>query len=258
MNCQRFENVVSDLARDQMMEADIREQALAHSNECQDCARRLRNEERLTQGLRSVVDEMSVVVAPASVESKLLQAFRDRPVAVPVVVNHGHRRYWVAAAAAVLLIVFGAMAMRWRANVSTPPPLQATNEPKQVKDDTAPSPTPINVSGKDEPQKKMIVPKRHRNEFTARNESRRSRPAERPVANHAEVTTEFIPVGYLSVANFQEGGQIVRVEVPRSRLVSFGVPVNMERSHEKVKADVLVGVDGLARAIRFVQVVDKN
>ena len=73
-----------------------------------------------------------------------------------------------------------------------------------------------------------------------------------------EVTTEFMPVGYMSVTILQEGGQIVRVEVPRSRLVNFGLPVNMERSHEKVKADILVGVDGLARAIRFVQVVDNN
>jgi hypothetical protein len=31
------------------------------------------------------------------------------------------------------------------------------------------------------------------------------------------------------------------------------LPVNMERYNERVKADVLVSADGLARAIRFVQ-----
>jgi hypothetical protein len=31
------------------------------------------------------------------------------------------------------------------------------------------------------------------------------------------------------------------------------LPVNMDRYNEKVKADVLFGVDGLAHAIRFVQ-----
>jgi len=45
----------------------------------------------------------------------------------------------------------------------------------------------------------------------------------------------------------------VRVELPRSALANFGLPVNMDRYNEKVKADVLVGVDGLAHAIRFIQ-----
>ena len=60
-------------------------------------------------------------------------------------------------------------------------------------------------------------------------------------------------MGYLSEASLQEGGQIVRVEVPRSTLASFGVPVNMDRYNERVKADIVVGVDGMAHAIRFVQ-----
>jgi hypothetical protein len=49
-----------------------------------------------------------------------------------------------------------------------------------------------------------------------------------------------------------EEGLVVRVELPRSALVSFGLPMNMERADERIKADVLLGNDGLARAIRFV------
>jgi len=75
------------------------------------------------------------------------------------------------------------------------------------------------------------------------------------VANHPtrEIATDFIPLSYMNVASLQDGGQIVRVELPRSALVNFGLPVNMDRYNEKVKADVLLGVDGLAHAIRFVQ-----
>jgi len=76
------------------------------------------------------------------------------------------------------------------------------------------------------------------------------------VANHAtkEIATDFIPLSYMSAASLQqEGGQIIRVQVPRSALANFGLPVNMDRYNEKVKADVLYGVDGMARAIRFVQ-----
>jgi hypothetical protein len=69
----------------------------------------------------------------------------------------------------------------------------------------------------------------------------------------AEITTDFMPVGYASAANLQEGGQLVRVELPRSALVAFGLPMNFNRYDEKVKADVFFGADGMARAIRFVQ-----
>ncbi len=41
MNCQRFESVVSELARGQMMAAEQRGEALAHSDACDDCAARL-------------------------------------------------------------------------------------------------------------------------------------------------------------------------------------------------------------------------
>ena len=75
------------------------------------------------------------------------------------------------------------------------------------------------------------------------------------VANHVtkEIATDFIPLSYMSAASLQEGGQIIRVQLPRSALANFGLPVNMDRYNEKVKADVLYGVDGMARAIRFVQ-----
>ena len=65
--------------------------------------------------------------------------------------------------------------------------------------------------------------------------------------------TEFMQLGDVSVANFQEGAQVVRVEMPRYAMARFGLPVNMERYDERVKADVWLGADGVARAIRFVQ-----
>jgi hypothetical protein len=68
-----------------------------------------------------------------------------------------------------------------------------------------------------------------------------------------EVATDFMPVGYANPMDLQDGGQVMRVELPRSTLAGFGFPVNMERANERVKADVLVGPDGQARAIRFVQ-----
>jgi hypothetical protein len=68
-----------------------------------------------------------------------------------------------------------------------------------------------------------------------------------------EITTEFLPISYGSNLSQLDDGQVVRVELPRSALQSFGLPVNAERAGERVKADVLLGHDGVARAIRFVR-----
>ena len=53
--------------------------------------------------------------------------------------------------------------------------------------------------------------------------------------------------------NGLDSGRVVRVQLPRSALARFGLPVNAERAGEPVKADVLLGEDGTARAIRFVR-----
>jgi hypothetical protein len=50
-----------------------------------------------------------------------------------------------------------------------------------------------------------------------------------------------------------ERGEVIRVQMPGSALIAFGLPVNIERADVPVKADLLVGEDGLARAIRFVR-----
>jgi hypothetical protein len=70
-----------------------------------------------------------------------------------------------------------------------------------------------------------------------------------------EVATDFLPLtyGHLPVSD----AYIVRIEVPRSALVAFGLAAAdmPAASDDRVDADVLVGVDGLARAVRFVHQV---
>jgi hypothetical protein len=68
-----------------------------------------------------------------------------------------------------------------------------------------------------------------------------------------EVTTDFIPLMQGAQYASAEEGHLVRVELPRAALASFGLPVNAEASGGRVKADVLLGEDGIARAIRFVR-----
>lgn len=75
-----------------------------------------------------------------------------------------------------------------------------------------------------------------------------------PAASAREVTTEFLPLLYSSVPASHV--QMVRLAVPRAALASFGLaPFEaLDRaSTGTVLADVLVGDDGLARAVRFVR-----
>jgi hypothetical protein len=68
----------------------------------------------------------------------------------------------------------------------------------------------------------------------------------------------FYPLRYSAVPIVN--GRIVRIEVPRSAPAAFGLdPVEFAGvRHGAVVADVLVGEDGLARAVRFVRPVVGN
>jgi len=276
MNCQNFESLVNELARQQMMEANVREQALAHTSDCQGCALRLADERALTQKLRAVSSEMNEMEAPARIETALLAAFHKHKLANQFT-RRGRSavhnwRYWAATAAAVLLIVIGiaAMSMRSRpvpiAGENANIPTSGPNVAGAHKNAESPD---IVVEPKTEALPKQGTALASRNPRRYANSSSQSNPADsrregQTSAPHREATvaanyggneiaTDFLPVGYTSPMNLQDGGQVMRVELPRSALAGFGLPVNMARVNERVKADVLVGPDGQARAIRFVQ-----
>ncbi len=261
MNCQRFESVVSELARGQMMAAEQRGEALAHSDACDDCAARLHDEQMLTLGLQSLAAEMESLEAPREVEAKLLEAFRTREVVVPITTRQSNSwpnsRYWLAAIAAMLLIAISVVVFRW-SNRSADEPRQATHQnERQEQPQSQPAvndkPNEQLAIDVEKPAVENSLPQRSKPKRVHAVSSRR--PNNASVANHPrkEIATDFIPLSYMSAASLQEGGQIIRVQVPRSALANFGLPVNMDRYNEKVKADVLYGVDGMARAIRFVQ-----
>src|SRR5688572_26219846 len=142
MNCQRFENVVSELARGQMMAAEQRGEALAHSETCERCTARLRDEEMLTRGLQSLAVEMETLGAPAEVESKLLEAFRNRHVVTPITRKRSNSRYWAAAIAAMLLIALSVVVFRWS---------NGADEPRQAVKQEEPQVTPENKAPENKP-----------------------------------------------------------------------------------------------------------
>jgi hypothetical protein len=82
-----------------------------------------------------------------------------------------------------------------------------------------------------------------------------SRPVRRPArvrsAMPRELATDFFPL--IDVALPFEHGEMVRVTVPAATMLTVGLPVPEERLADPIQADVLIGEEGLARAIRFVR-----
>ena len=65
-----------------------------------------------------------------------------------------------------------------------------------------------------------------------------------------EIRSEFIALSY---AGSPESGQMVRVRVPRSMMVTLGLVAAVEKPNSLVTADVVVGDDGMTHAIRFIR-----
>ena len=254
MNCQRFEDLVNDIAREQILDASVRSEALAHSSECEHCGLRLEDAFAITLRLRNFAGGFESVSAPARVETQLLAAFGERAPVIWQPQSVSRKAYWIAAIAAMLLIVFALSIFRaWQ----LAPAVEKTNAVSVAQAGSPTSPVaspPVPATSRYE-QPPLSAPRRRtraaqQNRHNATPITNQAKPTEPKAYN--EIATDFLPVTYGGVANLADGGRMVRVQLPRSAMASFGLPVNMDRANEWVKADVLVGVDGLAHAIRFV------
>lgn len=72
---------------------------------------------------------------------------------------------------------------------------------------------------------------------------------EAPAAIPAE-EEGFIPLPNVEGIGANEAVNLVRMEIPRATLIALGVEVGGEAVDEAVEADVILGADGVARAVR--------
>lgn len=77
----------------------------------------------------------------------------------------------------------------------------------------------------------------------------------RPIsARHVDDQNEFYALSYAGDPNETErGGRIVRVDISRATLFAMGFDLPLENESETVRADLLVGSDGVTRAVRVVK-----
>ncbi|HXU08672.1 MAG TPA: hypothetical protein VN743_06715, partial [Blastocatellia bacterium] len=151
------------------------------------------------------------------------------------------------AAAAVIAILISLIAMQTR-SAETIVPTEAESHKEAPAGVQAPKPVPS-------PEKHVVSanPKRGVRPIKPVIKSKPAAPDSNVSRREVEIATDFFPLVNREALTQLDSGQLVRVELPRSALMSFGLPMNMERAGERIKADVVVGDDGLARAIRFVR-----
>lgn len=278
MNCQEFSSIVSELARRQLMNVSSRDAAMSHVAACQLCAVRLMNEKTLSAGLHAVAVLTETCEAPPRLENALLAAFRQQSAtaaaeAVPssaVVIQHpSARRWWLlAAAAAVVLLMIYSASLTGSMKQNQSPSVARGPERAPATTDVARNELPEKPEKKDVTEPDMAVPelppRRHlimpRNNVSVvsvnnagRRAPRRSRPLSETANRFEEIYSDFIPL--TQDLSPMESGHVMRVNVPRSALPKFGLPMNPQRASETIPAEVLMSDDGMARAIRFANTV---
>lgn len=273
MNCQEFDQILYEMARSQAMDARQREQALAHSAACQNCAARLANARSLAEGLAALAATTESQSAPLRVEETLLAAFRQRTatVAMPTTSNvvafpvrRNRAQLWALAAAAVLIIAFGIIAVsQWKKTPANSPTRELATvpnlSPKTEIIQSVETRSESVVATADQSRKPVTFRKtiklaeKSDDGFLVSSSLGDFTPLFDSPNAQQEIATDFLPLTYDDTDQAMESGQVIRVQIPRTALASFGLPIIPERANEKVKADLLLADDGSARAIRFIR-----
>ncbi|HYI97787.1 MAG TPA: hypothetical protein VEX68_29875 [Bryobacteraceae bacterium] len=187
--------------------------------------------ETIQNALRRLRDDAAVRVAPESIEAKLLASYRAHHS------SRRRRRIWVPAAiAASLLIAAGSLSQPERSR----PEMVLTTAPQPIIAQTPPAVDHVDLRSNHHVPAKAEAPA-----AIAKPQPRvRRPPAQRP----PQQVQEFIEIPYTPALADYDSGRVVRVNMPGASVRSLGLPVMFDR----VEADLFVGDDGVARAIRLV------
>jgi len=266
MKCSEFELIVSDLAHGRITADVERQPAMSHASGCHVCAARLADEQRLSAGLKAFARVEENRNVPPGIEAALLASFRQNALkeTVPPVKSYWSRMpRWAWAAAAAVLLALGILA----AGTFRQEPIndRNANEKARVEPTSVPAKIIVDQSDKNPGGENDQKVRSNRKPKRTGQVLARRKPVV-PISDRVlikeemtlyigeqEIATDFIPVIFSEDAQPMERGQLIRVQMPRSAMLKFGLPMNFERANVPVKADLLIGEDGLAQAIRFVR-----
>jgi hypothetical protein len=201
----------------------------------------------------SFADSWAAAQSRLEERGQALRARAPNPIVRRPLAQSWSRLRWYLAAAAVILIACGFIVYSAIQNGS--------HKDRAVITERTPEPQPP-VRREAQVEKSAVKPEPRRRS-RAPQPRRANRPQLKPPsipndsitaeAEESEDSTDFILLRYGDDHKPMESGEVIRVQMPRSALITLGLPVDVERTDEPVMADLLIGEDGLARAIRFVR-----
>jgi hypothetical protein len=250
MDCQVFEVLIDDLGRDLPIDVTIRQQGLDHARCCLQCSNRLDEARALSGALRALAAADATEQAPLYLEGVLLNAFEE----VMKVDSQAQgarlfsraRLAWLGVAAAVALTAVGlALVLTRERALHQGPGLSQAPAAQQA-------PVMVGSAGA-QPEVGDASEKPSAAQPPSRRMPAYPRPKSNRPAGHVVWATDFLPLPYADNSAPLGDADIVRLTLPNSALASLGLPVTEESTAKEITADVLLGEDGIPRAISFVR-----
>lgn len=227
MTCREFDEIVHGVARLELLDVALREDAFEHARHCSACGERLAAAHALAETTAEYSESSQNRKAPPRVEAVLLAAFRQR----------NQRKRWLRAFewSAAGLAAAGLVLLLWAGWIGFRGPSSRT------------------------PEKAASTPQYLPAEAARQSSPEASKAGSEAVAETAELsaptdsTEEFVALPYTGSMGPEDSGMIVRVEVSIASLAQLGYPVAATPEQGMVRADVLIGEDGQPRAVRLVR-----
>jgi hypothetical protein len=242
MNCEQFEQLAPQIARNELCDGKLLRTAMNHAAQCGACDAILMEARELAFAVTSLAAQDKLLEVPARMESTLRAAFlREHAADIRsrenVFIGATFRRAaasLVAAAAIILAVILLPRILNRKPETNRAPisPTQSAS-PAVTGIKTAPAPTTIvpvtqkRVAGAHKPKKNLA---------------------------ESEITlTGFLALPYADDLSTIEYGAIVRMQMSRADLAWLGLPVPISDTGEKVVADLFVNGSGTPEAIRLVR-----
>jgi hypothetical protein len=242
MDCEAFINILHQMNRPGELESAESERALSHAESCSGCAELLMHVEWLEFSLAKFAEQSATLQAPSRVEAALQQEFRRQQAA-----RSRRQIAWRLAALATAAAFFLAIGLSLRLR-QLPAPSSNSNASAEVV-------TQAPQGGSTAPLMGTEVQPASGAKAISHPAQKQSPPVE---ALDTEEEASFVQLPYADDSASLDGGAIVRVEMPRASLASFGLPVPDFGGNERVPVDLLLSADGTPEAIRLVSQINAS
>jgi hypothetical protein len=232
MNCEQFQDIYQDLARNEWLDVPTLKDALEHADSCSACDALLQEAEALSTSLRALSAADASRRAGPGVEENVLEAF----VAARSSDNQSNLRL-VTVASLTCIAAAALFAL-----------LLMHHKPASSPDGSRPSsPTANTSNGRQEASLDESIDGSTDSSVLAAAQS----DALSAFEDEDEAAGSFVPLtGTFDPASL-DGGAVVRVEMSPNALQQFGLSPSSNNG-KQVLADMVVASDGTPQAIRLV------